>query len=389
MKIKSKELTSENCIISMDRLKTQNGFTKEDMAIHDQLFNTVTEPAMFDNTILHKKFGVKFLKRKLVPLSELDTNDIYGDSVRDGINPKYKDIDASISMDGFKLNQLMPCAYWDDIKNKWVILEGRTRISILKAHDISGNLLVNEYEKTDRSIPDSVFALHSNTVASPAGFASEADMMMQLTNMVSGGFFEFDDTINQDLAKKEFKKEVKSFAKEKYEKIHLSTANLDKIMGIAMNSKNVNHNIKHFPSLEHATAHLNTVLGVRDDKKYVYVLTSTDEWDFFKRVIPILEKMRENKDNRSIRIVTCKLKLKDSIDWYLANLRVGRKMDDTTKAIIEYFGGTVGSATPQIEVYGTIPQCEVFANKYPMDKLVRYSKVTKAEYNLYGEKVDF
>jgi hypothetical protein len=306
--------------------------------------------------------------------------------VRDGLNPEYDNINESIQTEGFKLNQLMPCAYQDKKSKKWIILEGRTRISILKAIDITGKLLINEYEKVNDGISDKTFALHSNTVYDAKGAATQSDLIRHLQNEISVGNFEFDATINQDTAKKEFKKQVKTYVKEKFPKLRLPGPSLDSLLTDAMTSQNVKHNIKAFSSLDQATVHLNTVLGICDDKKYIYVLTTTDEWGIFKRVIPIMRKMRDNNDKRKIRIVTCQLAPKDMTDWYLANLRVGMKMGKNAQSIVECFGGTVTGA-PDIEIYGTLPQCEALAHKYPMDKLVIYSKVTKAEYNLYGEKI--
>lgn len=380
----TKTLTSDECIVSIDRLKLQNGFTKQDQVIHDKLCDPATEPRMFDNVTLEKVYGLTFKGRRLISFKEMDTNDTFGDSVRDGLNPEYDNINDSIQSEGFKLKQIAPCAYYKN--NKWVILEGRTRISILKSLGVTGDLLINEYEKVDDSIPDAAFALHSNTVNDPKGVATQADMIRHLQNRITAGDFEFDETANQDDAKREFKKQIKDYVKEKFPKLRLSGPNLDSLLKNAMANKSVKHNIKSFSSLGHAMSHLNTVLGVIDTKKYKYVMAATDEWGIFKRIVPVWENMKAMNDKRIIRVVTCNLTLKSTTDWYLANVRVGKKMKSHIDSTVEIFGSATGNA-PQVEIYGTIPQCESLEKKYPMNKVVVYDKVSNAEYNLYGEKV--
>lgn len=384
MATQSINLTSAQCIIPLARLQKQKGFTQADLEIHNEICNPATEPLMFDNSIIKQTYGLEFKGRRLVSMSELDTNDIYGDSVRASINSEYDNINDSIQNEGFKLNQLMPCAYRKN--KKWIILEGRTRISILKAIGVSDKLLINEYEKVNDKIPDSAFGLHSNTVYAPKGVASQADMVRTLENLLSNGYFEFDASINQDEAKRDFKKEVKAYVKDKFPKMKLSGPNLEALMNTAMASKSLKHNIKAFSSLEHAMSHLNNVLGVCDTKKYKYIMATTDEWGIFKRIIPAWQNLRAMGDNRIIRVVTCKLAPESAIDWHLANLRVGRKMQAHINSLMEIHN-TSSNGVPQIEIYGTIPQCESLSTKYPMDKIVQYSRVTDAEYNLHGEKV--
>lgn len=384
MATQSTKKTTAQCIISLSRLQKQKGFTQADLDIHNELCDPATEPHMFENSKIGPTYGLEFKGRRLVPISELDTNDVYGDSVRDGLNSEYDNINDSIQNDGFKLNQLMPCAYRKN--KKWVILEGRTRISILKAIGVTDKLLINEYEKINDKIPDSAFALHSNTVYTPKGVASQGDMVRHLENLLSNGYFEFDASINQDEAKRDFKKEVKAYVKDKFPKMRLSGPNLETLMNTAMASKSLKHNIKSFSSLDHAMSHLNNVLGVCDTKKYKYIMATTDEFGIFKRIIPAWQNLRDMGDNRTIRVVTCKLSPESAVDWHLANLRVGRKMQAHINSLMEIQNASPNGA-PQVEIYGTLPQCESLSKKYPMDKLVQYSRVTDAEYNLHGEKV--
>jgi hypothetical protein len=71
-------------------------------------------------------------------------------------------------------------------------------------------------------------------------------------------------------------------------------------------------------------------------------------------------------------------------DWYLANIRVGRKMESHINESLICWGNGVHSKNPGIEIYGTIPQCLSEAHKYPMNKIIEYKNINDFEYNLHG-----
>jgi hypothetical protein len=121
----------------------------------------------------------------------------------------------------------------------------------------------------------------------------------------------------------------------------------------------------------------------------VYLFVSTDEWGApLKEAVKLRTEMKAKKDNRKIRIVTFKAQLdpKNPVtDWYLANLRVGRKMELRAQQALDAYCPGITLADSTIEFYGTIPQCTALENSYPMNKVVQYKKVTDKEYNLYGD----
>ncbi len=377
------KVTFKDSVISFDRLQKQNGFLKKDLLVHETVCSDKTEPGLFDDTTL-SKYGLKYLGRTLIPIKEVDTNDLYGQSVRDGVNPVRDAIEESIKNDGFKLQEYAPCAY-KDADGNWTILEGRTRISILRSLGVSGKLLVNEYEKINPLIPDSKFGLHCNgDIGSPKGVASQEDLIRMFQNLIADGYLEFDETINQDKAKANFKKEVRNIMKVDFSRMKITGPALDKVLDYAMNNKGAKPNILPFNSREHALSHCRSHLGIRDDDKFVYVITTTDEWGFFKDVLPVWTEMRSLSDFRTIRVIVTKMAPSSVADWYLANIRVGRKMESHISEALQCWGNSIRSQNPGIEIYGTIPQCLSEAHKYPMDKLIKYADIDDFEYNLHG-----
>jgi hypothetical protein len=245
--------------------------------------------------------------------------------------------------------------------------------------------LINEYQKVDESIDDAVFGLHCNgDIGSPKGEASQNDLIRFFQNLVANGDIEFDNTINQDKARLNFKKEVKKFAKEKFTKLKISGPSVDSILDYAMKNKGTKPNIRPFNSREEAMRHCNAVLGIRDDDKFVYVVTTTDEWGFFKDVLPVWRNMQSMSDFRTIRVIVTKMAPSSVADWYLANIRVGRKMESHINEALLCWGGGTKANNPGIEIYGTIPQCVSESGKYPMDKLILYKDIDNTTYDLYG-----
>ena len=127
------------------------------------------------------------------------------------------------------------------------------------------------------------------------------------------------------------------------------------------------------------------VLGLYDDAKYTYViLAGTDEWDIFKTVIP---KLLENANkNKILRIIPCQLSMPDEEEWFLTNIRVGMKMARHLKKAGELFG-TKYKKNKRVEIYGTVPRCHSLSKKYPLDKIIKYSDITLAEYNKHGDEM--
>jgi hypothetical protein len=378
-------VTENDCIITLDRLRDQKGFTDADLNAHNILCNQSAHPDFFNQTILKDKFGLKFIKRTLVDIDDVDTNDKFGQTVRTDSHQSFDQLADSIKTKGFRLDGIPPCAY--KLKDKWSILDGRTRISIIKDTITGGKLLINLYEKIDTTIPDTTFALYCNTQHRHAGHATSNDLYGHIENLINTGYFKYDKKISQDIAGAEFKETISLYVEDKCPGVKLSSPQKEKLLKHAMSKVKVSSHIIPFNSADHVEKHLRDTLGIYDCPKFKYIITTTDEWGIFKAIMPKLAELEADKKNKQVlRVVVVKQQPKDVADWYKANIRVGLKMARHLKAAGKMFG-TSSKKSTRVEIFGTIAQCRTEDKRFPKDELIKYSEITLADYNKFGDKI--
>lgn len=386
-RVKSRaSLTAEQCTIPFSRLVDQKGFTDSDLAVHEQLFVKATRPKFFDNVFLNDTFGLKYIDTRLINFDDVDTNDKHGQGVRSEVNRGLDGLTKSINEVGFKLDGLLPCAY--KLNDKWVILDGRTRISIMRDALKGGKLLINLYEKIDTTKSDDSFAIYCNTEHSYAGHATDKDMYGYVERLIINGYFKFDTSLPQEIAGSDFKEAIDLYLKNTHGgSIKLSSPQKQKLLHKAMSQAKVISQIIPIGSTKELTDRVTNVLGLYDSPKYKYVIIGSDEWDIFKIAIPkLLEIMADSNNKQIIRLVVCKQKPTSVSDWYLANIRVGLKMAKHLKDAAELFGGGF-TKNKRLEIYGTVPLCHTEIGRFPLDKVIKYSSITLADYNKFGDKI--
>lgn len=380
---KTAQLTSDDCVISLTRLQKQNGFTQADLDTHEILCHKSAYKNFFDQNILKDKFGLKFVERTLVNIDDVDTNDSLGQTVRKDGHTDFDNLQNSILTEGFRLDGIPPSAY--KLKNKWYILDGRTRISIIKDKIPGGKLLINLYEKIDTKKSDDSFAFYCNTQHRRAGHATTNDLYGVMEAQINKGYFKYDSSLHQDIAGADFKEALKIYVGEHFPTMKISSPQQEKLLQHAMKMVNVSSHLLTFNSGKALENHVKTFLKIYDCPKYQYVITSSDEWEIFKTLMPVLAALEADPNNKqTIRVIVCKQKPTDVADWYKTNIRVGLKMAKHIRDAGKHFG-TSPSTTKRFEIYGTVAQCHTEATRFPMDKIIEYSTITLGDYNKYGD----
>jgi hypothetical protein len=264
-------------------------------------------------------------------------------------------------------------------------MEGRTRIDYFLEHKISGDLIADVYELVDPTKNYREFNYFLNTVGSPKGFAKTEDALTFLESAVENGHLVFNKRLQDADARTKFDQDAKAILARinatipdgKFNKFINAIAN-----GASKRGTVVGFNRGHSEAKE-----LIEKWGYVDDDNVEYVVVSTDEW-----TAPLKTAVRKYAASKAkkIRVVTFTQHLdgKDPVaNWYLGNLRVGRKMEQRIKDVGEVYYPGCTPTSSNVEIYGTIPQCNALRSIYPMNKIVLYKNVTDKEYNTYGDKV--
>lgn len=386
-----KKFKQDQACVSVTRLKNQNGFKDTDLKVSLELCRQDGYGQVYgDDAGNLPEYGLRYEDRKLVPITKIVMDDLRGQRFRASGNSAVEDIASSIKHDGWKLNELPPSVLYDRDTKEYRILEGRTRLGLFdKEFSISGNLIVDVYSHVDKTKNPGDFSFFLNTIQSPKGTATKFDAMTFLKSQVDGGILVFDTTIDRNQARVNFYKDLENMLGRIG--VTMTEGDKRKFMNDVVDSKFKSGTVKYFNGgRSEVEEYAQKVLGLKDDKRYTYLYVSTDEWGSpLKEAVKLRTEMLEAGDNRKIRIVTFKAQLDPRgpvKDWYLANIRVGRKMEKRIVQAMQTYcpGATLENST--VEVYGTIPQCTELELKYPMDKLVKYKSITDKEYNLYGEK---
>lgn len=385
-----KKYTNEQTHVSTARIKKQNGFTKEDLNISKELCRFEGYGMVYgDEEGNLPEYGLKFVDRKLVSMKKIVMDDINGQTFRSSGNEAAESIVHSVNHFGWKLNELPISVIYDEATKEYRILEGRTRLSLFQySFHVTGNAIVDVYVQTDKTKNPGDFSFFLNTIQSPKGVATKHDAKAYLKSQIDIGNLSFNTNIDDVSARKKLYDDIN----EMLARIGMSMTAGDKAKFITEILQDAGHGgtVKSFNGgRSEVKQYCEDQMKLKDTKSHVYLFVSTDEWGApLKEAVKLRSAMNEKNDNRKIRIVTFKAQLdpKNPVtDWYLANLRVGRKMELRVKQAIDTYAPGSDTSSSTIEFYGTVPQCTALENKYPMNKIVQYSKVTDKEYNLYGD----
>jgi hypothetical protein len=385
-----KKYTNEQTHVAVGRIKKQNGFTASDLVISKELCRTDGYGMVYgDEEGNLPEYGLKFIDRKLLSMKKIIMDDVKGQTFRSSGNEEADSIVRSVNNFGWKLNELPISVTYDEKTKEYRILEGRTRLSLFQYQfHVNGNMIVDVYVQTDPTKNPGDFSFFLNTIQSPKGVATKYDAKAYLKSQIQTGTLVYNTNIDEVSARKKLYDDVN----EMLVRIGMTMTAGDKGKFITevLQDSGLGGTVKSFNGgRSEVKQYAESQLGLKDTKSHVYLFVSTDEWGApLKEAVKLRTEMKAKNDNRKIRIVTFKAQLdpKNPVtDWYLANLRVGRKMELRAQQALDAYCPGITLTDSTIEFYGTIPQCTALENSYPMKKVVQYKKVTDKEYNLYGD----
>ncbi len=383
-----KKYTNAQTHIAVDRLKKQNGFTETDLVISKELCRFDGYGMLYgDENGNLPEYGLKFIDRNLVPLNEIIMDDIKGQTFRSSGNESAEAIVRSISNFGWKLNELPISVLYNETTKEYRILEGRTRLNLFQyKFVVTGNLIVDVYIQTDFTKNPGDFSFFSNTIQSPKGVATKYDAKAYLKSQVELGVIKYNTSIDEVSARSRLYDDIKNMLTRIG--MTMTPSDVGKFITEVIDECGHGGTVKSFNARKEVQDYTVAHLSLKDTESYKYLLVSTDEWAApLKEAIKCRNKMDSKGDNRTLRLVVYKAQLdsKNPVkDWYLANLRVGRKMENRVREALAAYAPDADLDSSRVEIYGTLPQCTALENKYPMNKIVQYKKVTDKEYNLHG-----
>lgn len=374
-------LSKKDIIIDIDTFRKNKGHTAKNLEVSNRVFMVESQPELYDESMLATSFGLAYNRRCIMPIDDIVLESKHGrQTVRVGANEKRAEIQESIKH-GWKLNTSPISVVFtggnDSVEYK--ILEGRTRLGIIKDLGITGNVIVDVYEHIDPAINTIDFSAYCNgdEVSPPKGHTTEESAKMIIKDKMDSGELKADETLEKGASYKKLVKEIKLVIKKLG--LPLKAKHAEEF---AKDSVKINtSNIVEF-SDKSATAYLLDKFGITNTATENYYVTSTDEWVASKEALKEYERMlADGEGHKELRIIT-NLETLDpgkgyENHWYLANYCVGAKAKKHLNTMIIATGGDPSKC--KLSIWGTIPQCHSLENAFPMDQIVRYDTAPTIE----------
>ena len=374
---KSAGFEDELVNISLERLIKPNGFTNDDLRVSSEVCRRDGYGKLYGHL---PQFGTTYRGRSILPLAVISMDSEYGaQAYRSAGNAAFENIKNSIMSDGWNLNYLPVMVGYHPGKKEYFILEGRTRIDILKMLQVTGTLLVDVFELTDETANIKGFPMFANLMGTSAGKPTEADWETYLTTRFDEGFFKVDTSLNEVAARKKFINDL-------YQEVinlggKITKAKVGKIAVPIMSGNSMfKPTIQFIRGHEEALQYVQKKLKIDLDGEYQYVCVNADEYGVIKQLV---QRQRKNDDTRPIRVIVFSGQLNPmnpANDFQLANINVYPKMLRAIEDAVELWAPGAKIDNSQCEIYGTIPQCYALAKRFPMNKLIVYKDLTDADF---------
>lgn len=345
------ELTEQELSVDVINVKE---FTQDNVDTLERLRSKAAHPRIYGSKAPK---GIKYDTTQLVDVADVDPqNEFFDQLARAGMNTEMPAISDDIRVNGYSLTEL-PIAVMKVPGGKYVILEGRTRFSILTGFGVK-NIIVDVFDETT---PANAlrFAVAQNAQKKPYGAASFRDIHKAVLELIKMG--EIDHTASNftDLVLEEITRLTTK----------LAPSEVNRIVHDANDIAHGERRVISFPQGQGVEKWLEEY-DYTNNRELVYHPVSTFE---AKVMMAAIRKAKAtNKDVREIRLVVHggTLDAKDPAgDWVKRCKGFKKTFSDTLKDISKEFFGDMPIRMDRVKLYGAIPQVKALEDKYPMDEL--------------------
>lgn len=345
------QLTEQELSVDVMNVKE---FTQENVITLDTLRSKLAYPRIYG---AKAPKGIKHLTTQLIDVADVDAQNEYFDQLaRVGVNPEMGSISDDIRVNGYSLTEL-PIAVMKVAGGKYIILEGRTRFSILSGFGMK-NIIADVFDETT---PANAlrFAVAQNAQKKPYGAASFRDVHKAVLELIKMG--EIDHTASNftDLVLEEIGRLTTK----------LAPSEVNRIVHDANDIAHGERRVISFPQGQGVEKWLEEN-DYTNNRELIYHPVSTFE---AKVMMAAIRKAKAtHKDVREIRLVVHggTLDAKDPAgDWIKRCKGFKKTFNDTLKDISKEFFGDMPIRMDRVKLYGAIPQVKALEDKYPMDEL--------------------
>lgn len=351
-------------------LKTNKGFVEDNRTIHEEIFQRdAHRPLYGDDNGEGVVGGLKYVGTKIVRRSDIDKDVKYGaQHYRAAANEEVDNIERSIREKGYNLNEVPPAVMITG-PDKYILLEGRTRDSMFDTWKFE-TVLVDTYEHVDKNEDPGDFCFFMNTYGNPKGFATNFDAKVYFNSVVDRNIDQLRELDRQQLIK---------WLRQKQKRINfkLTNSEADEVIHYAQFRINgAQPTVSFKASKADGVRAWLTEHGYVDTDTYRYVPITSEEHNILKYLARQLKNNPE--DTREIRAVVWSGTIAASNpvkDWTFRNLEVF----DRYKQFLENISAMCFDDAPivnsRFKLYGCVPQVQSLAEKYPMNKIVKFEEL--------------
>jgi len=394
-------LSNEEEVLVVD---VSDPFVTEFNESHLETYKTNRNPASFPN-IYGKSRKPEWLNYKetiLIKVSDIlgyEEQNTQGARMRD--NPEAEAITNRIATVGFELFKFgIYVTPHDIIPNKYRIIEGRTRFNSLVGMGM--NNIIGE-----------VFVSYDDNIAIPLRFTPEYELPLSSTNCLRFGVYcnsskdvhskaSFSDWKGATVQLAKNYKIDNPFAGEKATEAErtdfinamsdelqymsdnsITDSNIQKITSSLLNSWQGTPETRSFPDGKGINDMIEELVGIdemaKDAKKGIfYVPTTNDPFHISRNVVRACEKLeKDGKKVNELRLIAYvgRLNVNDPAkDWKDKVLKFKNTVESFNERVSKRLYHSVKTDYSTVKLYGVVPMVYKLEDKYPMDKIVEYTK---------------
>jgi len=355
-------------------------FLQKELETYDMLRTKLAYPKVFGS--LSSTFNIRHTSPMLIEISQIvEDNKNFKQLARLGVNPQMSKIENNILHLGFSLAELgiLVLKY----KGRYYILEGRTRLHILKKLGME-NIIADVFEYTGEDDFNKMmgslvrFATFMNTQNKPFGEASYHDIQNALSYLIEIGEIAKKDSSGLELSRviivDNLKHELEILGGGR-----LSPQDKEKMIHHAYESMTGRKQIISFPKGEGAQKRLDEILGaekIKNDRKrgIVYIAVASHTKGLHKFMLGQTNE-EKYKDVKEFRFVIHGGVLNSSDpekDFITRIVPFGQNFKSYELGLSEMRFHGVRVDNSKVKVYGAIPMCYNLEHKYPMDEIYQY-----------------
>jgi hypothetical protein len=328
-------------------------------------------------------FGLQYKGKLLIRVSDIVGDSKYNAQIyRSGGNGQSENIQTSIRDEGWCLKELPLMVQYDPETEKFLMLDGRTRVSALEGLGVHPDffVIVDVYVVIDDTKDVRGFPMFVNTIGHNKGKPAEADVVAYLSSRLKDGFIAIDSTLPDLRLRRDLKSKLQTEAERVGCGAVLSKVKLNRILDEALTGKFSFLPTRKFKDATDAEMCCQDDLGlVMETEDAIRVCVHSDQAALLKTLVSRIP----TTDTRKIEVIVFvkELLFEDPVKHFkMANLQICKKMEEViTEAEQLLFPGI--ETVNRVKILGTIPQCYALEDKFPMDQLIRYDDLTATELN--------